>query len=744
MRNSALRRIAAPILSFALLSGAATLVAAPGDLTSTGTFSQSEMFFHSLDGSGNLLFSAGTDPSTGGKGVTADANGTGTFSTTLGTAASSPNSTQSAISRNGILGVATSLPSGNVDFFDIIPGTGAISNAGTVTVSTPPDYWEEMEVDPLGRFVILRGYTTGSKTYGYVFGVSPDGEFANFQNRNGLIYDIDISLDGSKVALFQPGRSSEAQLYLYSVDPTTYALTEVATYTRSLSILTGGATCFSDDSAYLYLAIPNGSLLMGFDASQTGTLTSITGDITTAGTIRDGDFMLARGNTLAFVGQSPAGGLPVGVNYLTINSNGTLTYRGSFMPESADLHLGEENVDPLVLTGDGSYGAFMMKTSASSATAESRLYSFDTSVTGTNTSWITRKTYFPGGQFTKMSIRQSADGGRIIAFPSYSGFGFANILTLELPGAATPTPTPSPTPTETPTATPSDTPSPTPSDTPSPTPSDTPSPTPSDTPTPTPSDTPTATPSDTPSPTPSDTPSPTPSDTPTPTPSDTSTATPSDTPSPTPSDTPSPTPSDTPSPTPSDTPTPTPSDTPTATPSDTPSPTPSDTPSPTPSDTPSPTPSDTPTPTPSDTPTATPSDTPSPTPSDTPSPTPSDTPSPTPSDTPSPTPSVTPSPTPIDYTDTDGDGFTDQIEDLLGSNPHNPNKKPSYGDYNGDGVTNMTDGIEMARAVLAAGGLLTYTFEWDVNSDGVVDRVDAEVLLGWSIGMVAYPTLPSP
>lgn len=256
-----------------------------------------------------------------------------------------------------------------------------------------------------------------------------------------------------------------------------------------------------------------------------------------------------------------------------------------------------------------------MKTAVSGGSAESRLYSFDTSVTGTNTAWISRRTYTPGGQFTKMSIRQSTSGGRLIAFPSYSGFGFASILSLELPGAATPTPTPS------------------------------------------------------------------------------------DTPTPTPSDTPTPTPSDTPTPTPSDTPTPTPSDTPTPTPSDTPTPTPSDTPTPTPSDTPTPTPSDTPTP--------------------------------------------TPEPTPVSFVDSDGDGFTDQIEALMGSDWLDPWDKPAFGDFTGDGLTNLLDALAMGRALETSGGTLPFDFEWDVNLDGVVDGKDAQVLLIWALGATGVPTLPA-
>ncbi|MCB2154614.1 hypothetical protein KQI84_06980 [bacterium] len=467
MTCSVRRRLVSALAFLCALLLTSSSSAVPGELVQTGKFSNAEMYFHSIDGSGNLIFSSGPSSVWGGTGITANANTEGTFYATLDEAPSSPNSTFSNVSRNGTLGVATSLPSGNVDFLRINPASGVMSQAGTVAVSTVPSYWQELKVDPLGRFAFLRGYISGSKLQGYVFGLAPNGdgtasEFASFQNRNGFIVDIDISVDGSMLALLQPGRSSELQLYLYSIDPATYELIEVASYTRSLAAFSDGSVAFSDDGNYAYVAISNGGLLMGFDATQTGTLTPITGDITTAGAVRGGDFMLSRADTLAFVGQSPAGGTPVGVNYLTINSDGTLTYRGSFMPESDEMHLGEENLDPLCLTEDGLYGVFMMRTSASSSTAESRLYSFDTSISGINTSWITRIQYFPGGSFTKMSIRQSAVGDRIIAFPSFSGRGFANILSLELPVAATPTPTPTPTPTVTPSPTPTITPTPTP------------------------------------------------------------------------------------------------------------------------------------------------------------------------------------------------------------------------------------------------------------------------------------------
>ncbi|MCB2153372.1 hypothetical protein KQI84_00670 [bacterium] len=85
-----------------------------------------------------------------------------------------------------------------------------------------------------------------------------------------------------------------------------------------------------------------------------------------------------------------------------------------------------------------------------------------------------------------------------------------------------------------------------------------------------------------------------------------------------------------------------------------------------------------------------------------------------------------------DPTDTDGDGFTDQIEEKLGSLPGDPSSRPDFGDYDGDGLVNAFDGISMYRAAKSNGGTLTYDEKWDMDRDNDVDFLDAQLLLLWS------------
>ncbi len=104
------------------------------------------------------------------------------------------------------------------------------------------------------------------------------------------------------------------------------------------------------------------------------------------------------------------------------------------------------------------------------------------------------------------------------------------------------------------------------------------------------------------------------------------------------------------------------------------------------------------------TPTATPTPTPSPTPSPTPTPTPTPTASPTPSPTPTASPTPTPVPTPCP--DSDGDGWSNCAETIIGTNPN-----------------------------LACG---TNAWPPDLNSDTHVDISDMAILAG-SFGLTVPP-----
>ncbi|MCB2155953.1 hypothetical protein KQI84_13810 [bacterium] len=93
--------------------------------------------------------------------------------------------------------------------------------------------------------------------------------------------------------------------------------------------------------------------------------------------------------------------------------------------------------------------------------------------------------------------------------------------------------------------------------------------------------------------------------------------------------------------------------------------------------------------------------------------------------------------------DSDGDGFSDAVEDSYGSDKGDPNSRPLFGDYNGDGVVNMTDAMLLSRAT-TGGALLPYDPMLDINLDGVVDKSDATLLYYWSIGSSTAPMIPMP
>ncbi len=132
----------------------------------------------------------------------------------------------------------------------------------------------------------------------------------------------------------------------------------------------------------------------------------------------------------------------------------------------------------------------------------------------------------------------------------------------------------------------------------------------------------------------------------------------------------------------------------------TPTPTPTNTPTATPTRTPTATATATRTPTNTATPTQTPTATRTPVPTSTPSPTPTDTatntpvpPTETPSSTPTDTPTATTTPAP--GADSDGDGYTDALEDLLGEN-RNVYCGIMRADVDGDGAVAILDIVTVA------------------------------------------------
>jgi len=543
-------------------------VAAPGDLTETGTFVNANLYRYTPSGDGQILFSAGKAGTSTAQGVTINANQTGVFSSVLATAPSTFNSNYSRVSRDGRLGAAVTLTptvSLSVDLFDIASGGGSISRLGPWTTSVGDAHMEVVKVEPLHRYAAVQYYElakNGAVT-GYITTVYPSGTSVNpgtsLSNRDGFYYDFDFSPDGSKLALAEEGRDSVI-LRIFSVNPSNAALTEVASHTHSVALNSRAAVAFSPDGAGVYLAVASDGALLAFDATQTGNMTPLSTD-SNSGLVESGA-MKVGGSTLGVVGLVPSDLQLIGVNLYTVNANKSLTYRGTFIPETSKPPLlvsTHAERDCLAISEDGALGALLYRINDGNPNATSRLYSFNASAIGDNATALDSLVFSPGGPFTTMELRASASGTRLVAFAAGYSFGTAHIVSMEPQGGASPTPTPTvsstPTPTAslTPTPTSSLTPTPTASLTPSPTASLTPSPTASLTPSPTASLTPSPTASLTPSPTASLTPSLTPTATATPT--ATSTATPTATP--TASLTPTPTATAaTPSPTPTAGPTP--------------------------------------------------------------------------------------------------------------------------------------------------------------------------------------------
>jgi hypothetical protein len=99
-----------------------------------------------------------------------------------------------------------------------------------------------------------------------------------------------------------------------------------------------------------------------------------------------------------------------------------------------------------------------------------------------------------------------------------------------------------------------------------------------------------------------------------------------------------------------------------------------------------------------------------------------------------------------DYTlDSDGDGFADWYEIAKGTDPNDPNSYPSLGDADGNGQLDNVDALIITGIVVGAPGFDLNKFNFsdlDVNRDGVVNNVDAIILINHFLGNI--PVLPLP
>ena len=143
-------------------------------------------------------------------------------------------------------------------------------------------------------------------------------------------------------------------------------------------------------------------------------------------------------------------------------------------------------------------------------------------------------------------------------------------------------------------------------------------------------------------------------------------------------------------------------------------PTPTETPEPTPTETPEATPTETPEPTPTETPELTPTETPEPTPTETPEPTPTETPEATPTATPEATPTATP-----------------EAEETASPDPSpSPTSAPAMGDVDGvNGVTRYDAQLVLNYDLKLDELTEDQLSRADVNRDGVVDALDAAMIL---------------
>lgn len=438
-----------------------------GQITKTGTFVDTDLSLFSLRGDGNLLFSAGNASPDTYHVVTIDPNKTGTFSDFWATAPTSNNSSYSHISHDGRLGMAVSLIADNsvtVDLFDITGDGKSIIRFTPYKASLDANYVDELIVDPLHRFAVLNlaDLANNESLSGLLFTFCPSAGAVilgtQMSNRNGRYLDVGISPDGSKLALALQGKNS-VEFKVYAIDPGTAVLTERATFSRSASSNDFAAAAFSVDGAYVYLIISSLGTMFSFNAAHTGTLAPISA-IENIKLAKNGHIKVAA-STIISLGFSSD--MRVGVNIVQAKTDGTLEYRGCFIPDSSRpsiIYANDAQPDALGLASDGKIGMLMYKLAENLSSSRCRLYTFNTAISGDNTTALDTVTYTPGGQFTPMAIRQSDSGGRLVAYPCAYVFGTAHILSLEMINGAAPTPISTPTPTPSPTPTPTRTPTP--------------------------------------------------------------------------------------------------------------------------------------------------------------------------------------------------------------------------------------------------------------------------------------------
>lgn len=95
--------------------------------------------------------------------------------------------------------------------------------------------------------------------------------------------------------------------------------------------------------------------------------------------------------------------------------------------------------------------------------------------------------------------------------------------------------------------------------------------------------------------------------------------------------------------------------------------------------------------------------------------------------------------------DTDGDGFADWYEVAKGTDPNDANSYPSLGDADGNGQLDNVDALIITGIIVGAPGFDLNKFNFsdlDVNRDGVVNNVDAIILINHFLGNI--PVLPLP
>lgn len=92
--------------------------------------------------------------------------------------------------------------------------------------------------------------------------------------------------------------------------------------------------------------------------------------------------------------------------------------------------------------------------------------------------------------------------------------------------------------------------------------------------------------------------------------------------------------------------------------------------------------------------------------------------------------------------DADGDGFSDLVERLFGSDPSDGGSLPTFGDANGDGVTNNADAVMLFNYTLENVSMRSMKNRdgLDVKRDGQINNLDAIVLFNWVLSNA--PVIP--